>query len=154
MNPNDTTATPQNTQRTTELLNYFTTIHTQEEFDAYLKQHTEATLSFPAYYQSILTAKTISTATAIERSRLEKHYAYQILNGTKAKPGRDKIICLCIGAQMNLTETKRALEISGNGILYVKNTRDAIIIRAINQKQFNIDQLNIELYQYHLPILS
>ena len=42
--------------------------------------------------------------------------------GTKANPGRDKILCLCIAARMDINEIRRALEISNCAILYARNT--------------------------------
>ena len=39
-------------------------------------------------------------------------------NGTKANPGRDKILCLCIATRMDINEIRRALEISNCAILY------------------------------------
>ena len=43
-------------------------------------------------------------------------------NGTKENPGRDKILCLCIAARMDINEIRRALEISNCAILYARNT--------------------------------
>lgn len=42
--------------------------------------------------------------------------------GAKANPGRDKILCLCIAARMDINEIRRALEISNCAILYARNT--------------------------------
>lgn len=44
--------------------------------------------------------------------------------GTKANPGRDKILCLCIATRMDINEIRRALEISNCAILYTRNTHD------------------------------
>ena len=55
------------------------------------------------------------------------------MNGSK-RPGRDKILALCIAAGLDLKETKRALESAGEAPLYSRNKRDAIILYAINNR--------------------
>ena len=111
-----------NADKTSELLASLSTIHSKEDFEAYLNTHTQTEFSFSQYYNSILHCKNISLAEAVKNSTLERHYAYQIVNGTKANPGRDKILCLCIAACMDINEIRRALEISNCAILYARNT--------------------------------
>lgn len=91
-----------NADKTSELLASLSTIHSKEDFEAYLNTHTQTEFSFSQYYNSILHCKNISLAEAVKNSTLERHYAYQIVNGTKANPGRDKILCLCIAARMDI----------------------------------------------------
>lgn len=144
-----------NVDKTSELLTSLTTIHNKEEFEAYLITHTQTELSFSQYYNSILHCKNISLAEAVQNSSLERHYAYQIINGTKANPGRDKILCLCIAAHMDINETRRALEIGNCAILYPKNTRDAIIIQHINTEDFSVTNINEDLFIHHIsPLLA
>lgn len=97
--------------------------------------------------------KSIPLKNAIKESGLPD-YAYQIVNGTRSNPGREKIICLCIAAHMNITETKRALEIAQAGILYPKNIRDAIIIKHINTDDFSVMNINCDLDKHGLPCLN
>ena len=126
-----------NADKTSELLASLSTIHSKEDFEAYLNTHTQTEFSFSQYYNSIL------------------HYAYQIVNGTKANPGRDKILCLCIAARMDINEIRRALEISNCAILYARNTRDAIIIKHINTEDFSVANINDDLYTHDIsPLLS
>lgn len=84
---------------------------------------------------------------------LEKHYAYQIINGTKLNPGRDNVLRLCIGAHMNIRKTCRALEIANAAILYPKKTRDAIIIKHINLQDFSVLNINDDLFTHHIENL-
>lgn len=140
-------------EKTTDLLNHLTSIQSEKDFQKYLKQHTSTSHSFSKYYNALLHTKNISLAVAVTNSSLEKHYAYQIINGTKANPGRDKIICLGIGAQMNIKELKHSLEITQNGILYAKNRRDAIIIKHINMQDWSVQNINEELFSYNIPNL-
>lgn len=104
-------------------------IKNDEEFEKYISENTfnnysddkNNALTFSAYYNSILAEKSIPLKNAIKESGLPD-YAYQIVNGTRSNPGREKIICLCIAAHMNITETKRALEIAQAGFFIQKYT--------------------------------
>ncbi|MEE3472219.1 MAG: XRE family transcriptional regulator, partial [Butyrivibrio hungatei] len=80
------------------------------------------------------------------RSSLERSYYYQIMKGTRS-PGRDKVLRLCLAAELTLRQTTRALELSGNAPLYPKNRRDIILTVAINQKAGVIDA-NLLLSKY------
>ena len=89
----------------------------------------------------------------VTRSHLSKDYAYPILSGTRKNPSRDRIIALCIGAQMSLSETQRALEIAKAGILYPKDNRDAALIVCLNEKQYDIIKINAFLESHGLEPL-
>ena len=89
--------------------------------------------TFPEYFESLEAVKALGSVELIHRSSLERSYYYQIMKGTR-KPGRDKVIRLCLAAGLNLRETTRALELSGNATLYPKRRRDIILTVAINQK--------------------
>lgn len=140
--------------RTTDLINSLKTIHTQKELEEYLNNHTTSELNFPDYFNSYLIKHQLLLAKVITRSGLDKNYTYQIMNGTKTHPGRNKIIALCLGANMNLKETQRCLKLSKNASLYPKDTHDAIIITHINNEQWNIPEINIELDNLNLELIG
>lgn len=71
---------------------------------------------------------------AFKRAGIERTYGYQIVNGTR-KPGRDKIIALGLACHFSLKDVQTALGISGEGTLYYKNRRDAVLIYCINHKK-------------------
>lgn len=138
---------------TSELSSYLSNIHSRQELDNYIARHTTSALNFSEYYYEILRKKNITLADAVKSSRLDK-YAYEILNETKPlTPGRDKILCLCIGANMNIRETNRSLKLCSLGILYTRNTRDAIVIYHINNNDWNLENINIDLSNNGLEIL-
>lgn len=123
-------------QRSTEeLLNALNEIGSEKELKAHLDQLKAAGFptTFAEYYEYMLKQKSLLKKDAIARSFVDKIYAYQILAGTR-KAGRDKLIALCIGAELDLDETNRGLIIANEGILYSKDTRDSILIYAINNK--------------------
>ena len=102
--------------------------------------------TFPEYFESLEAVKAIGSVELIHRSSLERSYYYQIMKGTRS-PGRDKVLRLCLAAELTLRQTTRALELSGNAPLYPKNRRDIILTVAINQKAGVIDA-NLLLNKY------
>ena len=72
---------------------------------------------------------------------------YNILNGDKKNPGRDKVIALCIGAEMNYSQTQRGLEIAKAAPLYPKDERDVRIAVAINKGIRSVTEVNLLLDQ-------
>jgi hypothetical protein len=132
--------------KTSELENKLHTIKDEVSLSSYIQTIENTTYSsFQEYYSSLTSS--FDKSKLIEDSGIERSYCYHILNGTK-KPSRDKILRLCIAAHFNTEQTKRALEIAKEGILYAKSSRDAIIQYAINQKLSVIDT-NILLDQHH-----
>lgn len=109
--------------------------------------------NFVEYFFSLEKVKNIKLSEIIQQSGIERTYAYQILNGTKQKPGRDKIIRLCIGAGLTLAETIRALEIAQEGTLYARNKRDVIIAFAIN-KSCDVNDTNELLMGFNEEVLK
>ena len=102
--------------------------------------------NFAEYFRSLPAAHSMDSAELIQRSGLERSYFYQVMKGTR-NPGRDKVLRLCLGAGLDLKETIRALELSGNALLYPRRRRDIILTVAINQKA-GVDDTNLLLFKY------
>ena len=102
--------------------------------------------SFPEYYQSLPEVQAKESSDLIQDSGLERSYYYQVMKGTR-NPGRDKVLRLCLAAGLSLRQTTRALELSGNAILYARSRRDIILTVAVNQKAGVIDT-NLLLDKY------
>ena len=88
----------------------------------------------------------MDTGELIRSSGLERSYYYQVMKGTRS-PGRDKVLRLCLAAGLNLKETTRALELSGNAVLYPRKRRDIILTVAVNQMA-DVDDTNLLLFKY------
>ena len=67
------------------------------------------------------------------RSGIARTYYYQILDGTR-HPGRDKVIILCLAAELSLDQTQKGLILAGHNPLYARSKRDAVLIYAIRKK--------------------
>lgn len=88
--------------------------------------------TFVSEINKILDERKIEKCQLIQEAGIQRNYGYQILSG-KRKPGRDKVIAISLALQLNLEETQRMLKIAGEGNLYSKVKRDAIIIFSIER---------------------
>lgn len=105
------------------------------------------------YLDMLLTEKKTTKSEVIKRGNLDKNYAYQIFNGTKTNPSRDKILMLAFGMGLSLSETKKLIKIAQLKDLYVRDPRDSVIIFCIN-KGYNLMQTNEFLNDYGLECLE
>ena len=89
----------------------------------------------------------IERADAIHRSGLNETYGYQLFEGQRANPSRDKVLQLVFGMGLTLKEAGRLMKIAGVSPLYCKNRRDAIIIFCVN-KRLSLQTANEELFRF------
>ncbi|MCR5012947.1 MAG: hypothetical protein K6A72_11415 [Lachnospiraceae bacterium] len=85
---------------------------------------------------------------------LSETYGSKIISQEKHTKKRDHIIRLCVAGHFNLMETNRALKLYGMNELYPKNSRDACIIVAINNRIFNLAKIDDSLEEQGLEKLS
>ncbi|MEF2608902.1 MAG: hypothetical protein U0M88_04635 [Faecalicoccus sp.] len=97
-------------------------------------------LDFVSYLEACLEKKDLKKSEVIEKTNLQKNYAYQICNGTK-KGSKEKIIQLALAMRLNLHDTNNLLSLSNNGLLYAKVKKDAILIYAL-QHHYNLFKTN------------
>ena len=94
-------------------------------------------------------------ADVIRRSGIERHYAYQILSGTKT-PSRDKLLMFCLGLGMTAEESQHFLLECSAPLLYAKNKRDNVVLFALENKLFHdhpqenfATVLDIQIFDLH-----
>lgn len=133
---------------TTNLAKILEKIDSSREMEEYLEipAVADSFQTFPDYFRSLEPVRGMDTSELIQSSGLERSYYYQVMKGTRS-PGRDKVLRLCLAAGLDLKETTRALELSGNAVLYPRSRRDIILTVAINQKVGVIDA-NLLLNKY------
>lgn len=107
--------------------------------------------SFKEYFRSLPKTAAIGPADLARETNMDRSYCYKIFK--EKRPGRDKILLLCIAAKLTNTETRRALEAGGVAPLYSRNTRDAVIIYAIEQG-YNVYKTNELLDELGMHILE
>lgn len=95
----------------------------------------------------------LETKTLFAQSNTISSYGNQILNGTKKRPGKYKLIPLCMAMGMDLTETNRALRLAEQAELDPRKTLDMALIICINEKVRTIYDVNEFLMQSGLETI-
>ena len=139
---------------TGNLAKILSNIDSAREMEEYLElpEVANSWQSFPEYFQSLETVREMDSRNLIRSSGLERSYYYQVMKGTR-RPGRDKVLRLCLAAGLNLKETTRALELSGNAVLYPRSRRDIILTVAVHQMA-DVDDTNLLLFKYGVKPLE
>lgn len=111
-------------------------LNQEEEIESYIEENKEdlINLSLSDYLDDMLKKYKITKSVAINNSALNQIYGYQIFDGKKKNPSRDKLIQLIFGLGLDVTDAQRLLKIAGVNELYPRIKRDSIIIFAINKK--------------------
>ena len=127
---------PMDDKTTAELMKVLNSAKSQDDISTYIAQLDAdlANAGVGVYLARKIEEYGLKNSDAFKRAGIERTYGYQILNGTR-KPGRDKIVALGLACHFTLKEVQTALSISGEGTLYHKNRRDAVLIYCINQKK-------------------
>ena len=81
-------------------------------------------------------------------------YGSKIVTMEKHTKDRDLIIRLCLAGHFNWDETNRALKLYGLSELYAKDPRDACIIVAVNNRIFDMYDIDEMLMKQGLKKLT
>lgn len=115
------------------------------QLDGYIKENrqylADAEKTFYYYMKEILDQKHIKLKDMYIKAGVSESFGGQILRMEKHTADRDLIIRFCLAGRFNWQETNRALKLYGMSELYAKNPRDACLIVAINNKVFDLDEL-------------
>lgn len=132
----------------------FAEIKSDSDMQKFLSQNkNELIKPLHIYLTELLQAKNLNKAQVIKNSRLNTNYAYHIFEGRKINPSRDKIISLGLAMNLNLDEMQYLLRYACVGALYPRNSRDAVIISAVEQN-FSVDETNLLLENLNESILN
>lgn len=116
---------------TDELLKIISQENRLETFIHYNSSEFEKT-TLTEELNRLLILHKISKAQVIQHSLMDKTYTYQIFDGTKTNPSRNKLLALCLAMKTTLSETQRILRLGHCEQLYPRNLRDSVIIHSIN----------------------
>ena len=112
----------------------FTELKSEKNLDGWRKNNqNEFTVPLDEYLQKLLAEKGLERAEIVEKSGLNREYVYHIFSGKK-NPSRKKLLAIALAMDLNLDETQYLLRYAQQGILYPRNSWDAVIISAIEQK--------------------
>ena len=132
----------------------FTELKSDKNLGEYFRRNSdEFTLPLNEYLEKLLTEKNLAKKEIVERSGLNREYAYHIFSGLKKNPSRPKILAIALAMELNLDEIQYLLRYAQLGALYPRNQWDAVIISAVEQK-LSVAQTNELLYQLGEKTLS
>lgn len=116
------------------------------QVQAYLQENfQQGQPDFVGYMDALLAEKQMKRQDVILRADLPQKYGYKLLTGETHTTDRDKLLRICFAMQLTLKQTQRVLQLYGMNELYPKNKRDVFLIVALGQKQFDMDQLDMQL---------
>lgn len=85
------------------------------------------------YLQTLMEQKNMALHQVVADSGLQT-YGYQILNGTRKNPSRDKILRIIFALRVTRDEADRILKLANVSVLYEQNLRDCFIIKALEDR--------------------
>ncbi len=104
------------------------------------------------YLNEMLIKYNLEKCDVNKKADLAGNYFYQVCSGNKS-PGRDKLIQIALGFPLTLAETQYLLRLGGHSELYVRNSRDAFLMFAI-EKGYEIQRVNELLYENKKELLE
>ena len=127
-----------------------------QDLDAYLREHADSLLGakpFAAYMRRLLAEKGLTQREVFLQADIPEGYGYKLLSEEKRTRQRDLVIRLCLGAQADLKEAERILQLCGMPALYAKDPRDAVFIIAFNRGVFETAAVDEMLVSHGLEPL-
>ena len=135
------------------------------QLDEYFKKNSEymanAKKSFSYYMKDVIEKKNINLGKRKIKLKdiyllagVSETYGEKVMNMTSHSTNRDLIIRFCIAGRFDISEVNTALKLYGMSPLYSKNKRDACIIVAINNRKYDLFDIDDMLEQRGLEKLS
>ena len=109
--------------------------------------------AFYNYMKETIRQKGIKLKDVYAFGGFSESFGSQLLYGVKHAADRDMIIRLCLAGHFTWDETNRALKIYGYSELYAKDPRDACLIVQINNRIYDINEINEVLAGKGLTLL-
>jgi len=129
-----------------------------DQLDSYLKDNSkymaDEKKAFYYYMKGVLDEKNIKLKDVYSFAGVTESYGSKIVTMEKHTKDRDLIIRLCLAGHFNWDETNRALKLYGLSELYAKDPRDACIIVAVNNRIFDMYEIDEMLMKQGLKKLT
>ena len=129
-----------------------------DQLDSYLKDNSkymaDEKKAFYYYMKDVLDEKNIKLKDVYSFAGVTESYGSKIVTMEKHTKDRDLIIRLCLAGHFNWDETNRALKLYGFSELYAKDPRDACIIVAVNNRIFDMYEIDEMLIRQGLRKLT
>ena len=141
-------------QKSTDELNALLENVKPNQLDGYLKENrqylAENVKEFYYFMKDTLDAKRIKLKDLYLMAGVSESFGSKIIRMEKHTTDRDLIIRLCLAGKFNWKETNRALKLYGMSELYSKEPRDACVIVAINNRCYDIYEIDKILKEHGL----
>lgn len=108
---------------------------------------------FAAFMKSRFEEKKISQRDMFLALGIPQDYGYRLTGERKRTKERDLILAMCFFSHFDLSETQTALRLYRFSPLYARMPRDAVLIKAIQEHIFAIDEVNTMLSSYGMTQL-
>ncbi len=129
-----------------------------DQLDLYRKDNekylAEGKKAFYYYMKDTLDEKNIKLESIYSFAGVSESYGGSIIRQERHTKNRDLIIRLCIAGKFTWDETSRALKLYGMSELYAKDPRDACIIVALNNRIYDLGDIDELLLQQGLKKLT
>ena len=136
-----------------------------DDLNTYYKENKDymanAKKAFSYYMKDVLAQKNITLTNhkmclkdIYTIAGVSESYGEKIMNMEKHTKNRDLIIRFCIAGRFTLEEINRALKLYGMSPLYAKDKRDACIIVAVNNRKYDLFEIDDILEKQNLLKLS
>lgn len=110
--------------------------------------------AFYYYMKDIAESKNIMFKEMYLFAGVSESYGEKIIRMEKHTKNRDLIIRLCIAGHLSLVEINKALNLYGMNPLYSKDKRDACLIVAVNNRIYDLYEIDNILEKQGLQILT
>ncbi len=145
-------------QSTTDRLDELLENTTPEQLDDYFKSNKrllkDDKKAFYYYMKDVLEQKNILLKDVYSFAGVSESYGSKIVSGEKHTTDRDLILRLCLAGHFNWAEISRALKLYGMNELYAKDPRDACIIVAVNNRKYDLADIDDILISHGFEQLS
>ena len=129
-------------------------LKTEADVEDFIRKWCTDEVSFHEALNQEVAVKGITLPDLMEKSRINRNYGYNIVNGRRTNPGRDKVIALCIAAGLSVEETQNLLSVAKVGGLYYRRERDIRIASCLNNGIRDVLDVNILLESHDLEPLD
>lgn len=117
-----------------------------DELDEYYMNNSKELLdskkAFYYYMKDVIESKNIFLKDIYSFAGVTESWGSKIITMEKHTKNRDLIIRLCIAGHFTLDEINRALKLYGMSPLYSRNKRDVCLIVAINNRKYNLLEID------------